>query len=439
MKRTTLYQKTKITSKIQQWDIWVVEKGKSGYPEVHTEYGHTEGKKQTTFDVVKEGVNEGKANATTPLQQAYLVLERKVTKQREQGYTDTLEGTEKSVEIDWTKPFPKELCFYKPQNSIEVEKLDALDKQGKSVYTVKRNGMCHIACQNDVGPTFYSRRMDVETYKYPHLMESLKNLPPQTVLLGELVLVVDGKDSLNAVSKICRCKPAEAILRQEAVGKVQYVVYDLAFLKGKNLLTTLPYKERRAQMLDVVKALKSKHIEASEVISKPHLKALEEAVDRKLEGLVVWDASGVIKDGRAFTFNGKPVRPSAVSKYKPKYRDDFIARWNPANSIGDYGKGKNKDRIGQAFLYQLLDGKEVFISKCGGGLTDANRELYTNVDLFPRVWEVEYSSIQPGTGSLQHPEFKEDRTTLGDKDLDECEMSSEIKAAREAEIEEDEE
>ena len=115
--KKTLYQ-LKRTKKIQQWKIWVEEKGKSGSPEVWIEFGQIDGKKQTTFDVVKEGKNIGKSNEVSALKQARLMLERKVVKQKEEGYKGSVKEAEIKQEMDWEEPFNKEATFYKPKNSI---------------------------------------------------------------------------------------------------------------------------------------------------------------------------------------------------------------------------------------------------------------------------------------------------------------------------------
>lgn len=436
MKTATLYQKTR-TGKIQEWKIWVVEKGKSGYPEVHISHGLTDGKKQTTFDIIKAGVNEGKANSTSALKQAELVMERKITKQKEKGYSEEQGGTKYSTDIDWSKPLPEPLRFYKPKNSIEDSKLDELEKEGRAVYTVKRDGQNHVIVMSDFGLTIYSRTMDDCSDKYPHLVEALKPLPTKTILLGEIILDSGGKDNFNLVSSICRSDTSEAILKQNKYGKVKYYVYDLAYLNGKNLLTTTKFKDRRELMLKLIKGLSSKYIVPSEVISQPHEKALREVVNRGLEGLVMFDSEGTMKDGVAFSMSGKAERPSGVAKVKPTLESDFIVRWDPKNDIGDYGKGKNKDVVGNVFLYQLLDGQEVFLGKCGGGLSDFQRKFYTTAE-YPRVWRVEFSAVQPKTGKLRFPVFNADRTLAGDKGIKECDMDPRIKAAREQEPEEEE-
>ena len=435
----TLYQKTKL-GKIQEWKIWVEANGESGFPEVHVEYGLSDGKKQTTFDVVKEGVNIGKANETTALEQANLTMERKITKQIDDGYVEELEDTEKDTSIDFSKPFPKELCFFKPKNSIDDKKLAALEKAKRAVFTVKRDGQMHIARMSDLGLEIYSRRMDLESAKYPHLMTAMRKMPKQTVLLGEIILDIDGKDNFRAVSSICRSDPEESIAKQKEKGLVKYYVFDIAFLKGKNLLTTTTFAERRKLLADIINDFDSEYVMLAEVINKPHKKAMQEIRDRKLEGLVVWDADGIMESDRAFTFNGKADRPNVIWKSKPKYEDDFIVRWSPSEGIGCYGKGKNKEKIKNVFIYQLDDaGNEIYLGKCGGGLSDAQRDFYTDAAKFPRVWRIEYDSIQPKTGALRFPVFNADRTLVGDKDMSECDMSDAIKEARAMEPEEDEE
>jgi ATP-dependent DNA ligase len=250
LKTITLYQRTK-TGKTQEWSIWVVEQGESGYPEVHIRHGLTDGKKQTTYDVIKSGVNVGKANETTALQQAYLEMERKATKQREEGYKDSQEqAADDSLRtIDWSKPLPKELCFFKPKNSIDDSKLKKLDTAGHAVYSVKRDGLCHIAYVSDFGADMVSRRMDVVSDRFPHLTSTVKSLPAQTILLGEVIYEKDGRDDFNTCCSICRSDADEAQRKQDKLGKVKYYVFDVAFYKGECLLTTKTFAQRRELLL----------------------------------------------------------------------------------------------------------------------------------------------------------------------------------------------
>ncbi len=87
----TLYQKTN-TGAIQQWTISVEEKMSGGL--IVTVHGQVGGKLQETSDLVSEGKNPGKANATTPTQQAEKEAAAKWTKQKKKGYVENLADAE---------------------------------------------------------------------------------------------------------------------------------------------------------------------------------------------------------------------------------------------------------------------------------------------------------------------------------------------------------
>lgn len=406
------------------------------------EHGHICGKKQTTFDIIKEGVNIGKANETTALEQAHLIMDRRIIEQEDDGYSKSITEIEKQKSISFDEPFPKELCFYKPKNSIDENKLKKLVKSGSAIFTVKRDGMMHIVRKSKAfGTEIYSRKMDLVTDKYPHLKSVFDQLPDGIVLLGEIILNKNGKDDFKSVSRICRSDAAESIEKQKQLGNVSYYIFDLAFYNHENKLQSATWEERHIILKEVItKYCKSKYIMCVERIdTKSHEEALKSVVNRGLEGLVVWDNSNKIKSGEDFTFNGKAYRPNVIWKLKPKYEDDFIVRFDPDNGIGDYGNGKNKSKIKNVQIYQLDEnGSEVYLGKCGGGLSDEQRDFYTDVKKFPRVWRIEYDSVQPGTGALRFPVFNADRTLSGDKTMNECYMSDAIKQAREEDNDEEE-
>lgn len=437
MSKTVLYGKTR-TGKTKIWSAWVVEKGESGHPEAHYEWGMIDGKQQLSIDIVEKGVNEGKANETTPFEQAKLEIERKAKKKTEEGYLTTLDNVDDQEQtIDFSKPFPKELCFYKPKNSITDKKRQTLQKAKRMMLSVKEDGQMYIVRKSKAfGVEIYSRRMELETDKFPHLVPALENLDNGTILLGEMTL--PGYDNhlkaFKNVSKICRSDAVKALARQEKFGKVVYAIYDLAFKDHTDYLTSIQYSVRYTKAK--IEALKcnSDYVRTVEILDITHEEAMQYVKDNGIEGMVIWDADGIMEEGGAFTFNGKAYRPNVLWKSKPKYEDDFIVRFDPANGIGEYGKGKNNGKIKSAFVYQLLDGEEIHLGKCGGGLSDEQRDFYTNAE-YPRVWRVEYDAIQPGTGSLRYPVFNADRTLTEDKFLEECVMSEAIQLAREEENE----
>jgi DNA ligase-1 len=81
----TLYKKTS-SGKVQQWSIEVV--GST----IKVTHGQQDGKLQTNTDTITVGKNIGKANETTPAQQAKAEAQAKYEKQKKKGYVETLEA-----------------------------------------------------------------------------------------------------------------------------------------------------------------------------------------------------------------------------------------------------------------------------------------------------------------------------------------------------------
>jgi DNA ligase-1 len=78
-----LYKKA-TTGKIQEWEISLNPKGTT--VEIVTTYGQRGGKKVTTYETISEGKNEGKANATSVLDQATKEAEAKWKKQQDRRH-----------------------------------------------------------------------------------------------------------------------------------------------------------------------------------------------------------------------------------------------------------------------------------------------------------------------------------------------------------------
>jgi hypothetical protein len=80
-----LYKKTS-TGKIQQWETSV-----SDDSVITTRFGQVDGKIQETQEVITKGKNIGKANETTPYDQAVAQAQANWTKQLKKGYVDSIE------------------------------------------------------------------------------------------------------------------------------------------------------------------------------------------------------------------------------------------------------------------------------------------------------------------------------------------------------------
>lgn len=93
--KDTLYKKTS-TGAIQQWEISVV-KEEDRVPNIVIIWGQMDGRKQLTTEEVFEGKNIGKANETTPWEQAVSQMNSEWEKRLKKGYVLTPEQAEEGT------------------------------------------------------------------------------------------------------------------------------------------------------------------------------------------------------------------------------------------------------------------------------------------------------------------------------------------------------
>lgn len=129
MKLPTLYKRT-TTGKIQEWTI-EVESNK-----YRTISGQIDGKKVTSEWTLSFGKNEGKANATSPEQQAIKEAKAKWKKQTEKHYHQDV------ADVD-------ELSFYKPMLASKYE--DRFDPSKSWISQPKLDGVRCIANREGYG------------------------------------------------------------------------------------------------------------------------------------------------------------------------------------------------------------------------------------------------------------------------------------------------
>jgi hypothetical protein len=391
---------------------------------------------------------------------ALFCIDREVRKKTEGGYIEYIDGMpvgEAIATIDFDKPLPKNLCFYKPKKEISRDNLLKLEKASRAIWTLKRDGMMHISVLSHGSWEIYSRRMDIVTPNYPHIVKALEELglPNRTILLGEMCLLnADGTDNFRGVSQICRSKTdlslayqgiADFPKRKEGLavlGKISYYVFDVAFYDGRDLLSHESVRSRLALLREIfsridgrlsvntgIKAseeqlrhesklresmLRTKHIAPVKIYHTSADEDLELVKQLGAEGFVALDADAVYGE-KGYSFDGKARRPDGSWKRKPKYEDEFIV-------TGTYeGTGRNRGKFGGFTIAQIHPetGERIDCGKCGGGLTDEQRETFWKQDLVGTTIKIEFDSRQPekdGVYALRFPEYK----GVSDKTPEEC-------------------
>jgi ATP-dependent DNA ligase len=258
-------------------------------------------------------------------------------------------------------------------------------------------------------------------------------MPPKTILLGELVTLKQDKegsdiDDFNYVASIVKSKKDLALDKQDKDGHLGYCIWDIAFWDGECWLQTHTADERFEKLTELMLGPDPDsgswvypQLRMPEIFyGIPEEELLDHARKHKWEGWVVIEKDGYYGD-RAYNFHGKAERPKEVGKLKPMLEGDFIARWDPDNGIGAYGKGKKSGGVGAAhmYLWDPVKKEEVFVCEVGGGLTDAQVAEFANPKRYPRVWQVEFVEWTP-KGALWHATFLRERD---DKTPEECEIS----------------
>lgn len=223
-----LFKKTN-TGAIQEWSICVkplsapVTDYASGKPtgvfhygQIIVTHGQVDGAKQTTYDEVTEGKNQGKKNETSALGQAIAEATSKWEKQKKKGYVESIEDAE-AGEVDGgvieggvlpmlAKPYKdhadkiKLPCYAQPK--LDGMRCIAVIKNGKvSLWTRTRKAITSV----------------------PHIVKGLEErFVGKTITLDGELYNHDFHNDFNAIMKLAR--PSKPVPGHE---KLQYHVYDI--------------------------------------------------------------------------------------------------------------------------------------------------------------------------------------------------------------------
>lgn len=216
MNLPTLYKKTS-TGAIQYWDIEVYQADFSpdSGAKIHTRYGQIgTDSPQETVDLIKEGKNAGKKNATTALEQAVKETKARWEKQKKKGYVETKEAAEADELDDLIEGGIVPMLAHKFSEQAHKIKYPAAAQpklDGIRCIAIVKNGEC----------TLWSRTRKPIT-SCPHIVQEIE------ALFGHIDIVLDGElynhelksDFEKIVSMVRQQEPAEG---HEIV---QYHIYD---------------------------------------------------------------------------------------------------------------------------------------------------------------------------------------------------------------------
>jgi len=249
----TLYILTS-TGAVQQWSVW------TDMNVVHTTYGHLDGKMQVTQDVIKTGKNLGKANETTPTQQAEIKAKQLWDKKVKEGYvTDLDQAAKGESDLDGIEPmlaFPIE----KKEKHVEFPAL----------VQPKLDGFRCIAIVKDGKAKLFSRtRKEITTL--PHIVAELEKFFENIILDGELYNH-DLKHDFNRLASIIK---RDEIHPDHTL--IQYHIYDVVSNEENfNMRTDTVFYELATSGRDYLKVVLTARVNNKEELQEYFSKFLAE-------------------------------------------------------------------------------------------------------------------------------------------------------------------
>lgn len=358
----TLYKQTS-KGQIQEWTVSVDEN------KVTTVYGLSGGKLQTTVDIVKEGKNLGRSNATTPETQALLQAEQNYAAKLKEGYV-----VNKKVAAS-------------TKNTLEaVEPMLAHPIEAKEKYVVypglsqpKLDGLRCLAVMREGKVTLYSRTQK-EFITVPHInhrIETILGYKGNLILDGELYNHVFRKDFNRITSLIKRDE------KHKDSEQIQYHIYDVVqpgdYYTRTKLLDVFPmFHARYDEETIVPEGENCFRVETTLVNSREDLEQYQaDCVERGFEGCMYRDPSRPYENKRS----------SSLLKVKTFQDDEF--------KVVDFeeGHGKLMNRIG-AFYCELSDGRR-FKAKPACTLEEAREYWKRRKDYLGKMATVKYQNKTP--------------------------------------------
>lgn len=218
----------------------------------------------------------------------------------------------------------------------------------------------------------FSRNLEDVTFMYPDIVEGVKKeiKVENAIFEGEAIGYNQKAKEFLPFQETATRKRKYGIEKQVKSIPLKLFVFELLYLNGKNLINN-QFGERRKLLESVINP--KNNIEKDTVLLASQEKVekeirleqlFDQAVKKKLEGIIAKKINGVYKPG---------AREWNWIKYKKSYSSKINDTIDCLVMGYDFGKGKRTDFGIGAFLVGVYDEKKgafVTIAKIGTGLTD---------------------------------------------------------------------
>ena len=244
-----LFKKTS-TGAIQQWDISVTESTQhSSAVDILIIYGQVDGKMQETVDTIYNGKNIGKANETTPMEQAIAEAQAKHEKQLKKGYVFTIESAQNDELDEIIEGGVVPMLAKKFADQASKIKYDALCQP-------KLDGIRCIAIVKNGVATMWSRTRKPIT-SCPHIIQELEAAfeNQDIVLDGELFNLELKSDFEKIVSLVRKEEPGEGheIIQYHVYDTVNQDNFEDRYAKLKDIFDSFEFYSLKLVTTEIVK------------------------------------------------------------------------------------------------------------------------------------------------------------------------------------------
>ena len=261
--------------------------------------------------------------------------------------------------------------------------------------------------------------------QFPEIVEVLDDIPPDTVLDGEIVVVDEhGKVNFNLLQTRVTRKNDVYSLSKTYPAKL--VVFDIMRFNGKDL-TDLPLIERKIKLEYFISGFGNDHLELVPWYRYigDKIEQAQEAIEYGLEGIMLKDLTSTYREGKGDWWKSK----------RTWTEDVFVMGKTP-------GIGRREQWFGGLQCYQMQGGFPTHLATVGGGFDDEELDLFNNLiteelpilsgskaleqyrsyEKIDQLKVIEIEHFGHMTNSVRHPNYVRSRP---DKSSDDCQ--SEIK------------
>jgi bifunctional non-homologous end joining protein LigD len=237
---------------------------------------------------------------------------------------------------------------FAPMLAVAGEPFDSPDYS----FEIKWDGLRALAECNSKGWRLWGRKSADYTVRYPELTR-LRQFPPQTVVDGELVQLVDGCADFDRLLSRHQLVSARKIREAAVQYPVTYLLFDLLQLNGQ-LLLDQPLQQRRQQLQRLLEQLSPERLVFSQGVVGAGREFYQQVISQGHEGVIA---------------------KRLDSRYSPGHRASAWRKIKPRQSIACVilGFKNQKGKLDSVLLGASQDGQLSYVGEVRAGLSASIR------------------------------------------------------------------